>query len=124
MMNRHFKTLNSKEKDAEVIISEELNKAKKSQLNKTQKVKVEDHNRKEDIIDAASKLIKVFLSEQTKLLAFSRSLDSSQEVNREENIKELSDEVKALTQQLIQNTDDIKDILIHEKQSRSDDKPI
>lgn len=115
MMNKHFKKngesvvdnvtkKNNREKD----LLKKYEKDITPHVNATKKTVPSPSNT--NSIEEASKLIKTFMNEQTKLIAFNNALKNTDK-NQSGDIKELTTEIKKMTSELMNNANDIKLII-------------
>jgi len=107
MINRHFKTLQDYNKAT--IAAVEDNGTTEQPKSGTEVKKVpEPVKNQDDVVDAAGKLLRLFLAEQTKLTAFNKALENNADFDE---IKSLSNDVKSLAQELRRNSEEIREYL-------------
>lgn len=117
MMRRHFKKHH--EEDDWKQKEKEKEREEASGKDEKEKQKTEEKEKPEDILDSAGKLLKIFLNEQTKLLAFNRAIEKSKESDDRDDLHELADNIKELTDQIRSNTSDIRRIIHSEDNDTS-----
>jgi len=64
-----------------------------------------------DSLESASKLLKIFLSEQTKLLAYNKTLEQSLQKDNTDDVKSLASEIHQLTDEIRRNLIDVNNAL-------------